>query len=358
MGAKLVSLKLGQLAADSEFFNTKYTDVFTNASMGWPAITSVDLPSGGPSPPLAAMGARVLVNVTEQLSVLGGIFDGDQAGPGPDDPQLRNRYGVNFRVNDPPLLLGQLQYAWNNKKGDPNLAGQLRLAALWSLYSFISRFRPAVYPSRAYFEQAQALVAISARLTDKQKMIAEYWADGPHTELPPGHWDLFAQFVSARDRHTVDDDAKMFFVLTAAIHDAGIAAWAAKSTFDSVRPATAIPFLFRGQTIMSWGGPFMGTVAMDGGDWIPYQPSTFPTPPFPEYISGHSTFSASGAEILRRWTGSDNFGASVTFDAGTSTIEPGVDSGKCHNALLVHVHRRRRPSRNFASIWWYPFRNR
>ena len=126
-GAKLVSLKLGQLAADSEFFNTKYTDVFTNASMGWPAITSVDLPSGGPSPPLAAMGARVLVNVTEQLSVLGGIFDGDQAGPGPDDPQLRNRYGVNFRVNDPPLLLGQLQYAWNNKKGDPNLAGQFKL---------------------------------------------------------------------------------------------------------------------------------------------------------------------------------------------------------------------------------------
>jgi porin len=126
-GAKQVSLKIGQLAADSEFFNTKYTDVFTNASMGWPAITSVDLPSGGPSPPLAAMGARLLVNFTEQLSLLGGIFDGDQAGPGPDDPQLRNRYGLNFRINDPPLLLGQVQYAWNNKKGDPNLTGQFKL---------------------------------------------------------------------------------------------------------------------------------------------------------------------------------------------------------------------------------------
>lgn len=51
-GNNAVSLKAGQLAADSEFFNTKYTDVLTNASMGWPAITSVDLPSGGPSPPL------------------------------------------------------------------------------------------------------------------------------------------------------------------------------------------------------------------------------------------------------------------------------------------------------------------
>jgi porin len=122
-GNRRVSLKVGQLAADSEFFNTKYTDVLTNASMGWPAITATDLPSGGPSPPLAAMGARVLVNVTEQISVLGGIFDGDQAGPGPDDPQLRDRYGVNFRVNDPPLLLGQVQYAWNNKKGDFDLTG-------------------------------------------------------------------------------------------------------------------------------------------------------------------------------------------------------------------------------------------
>jgi porin len=125
-GAKKVSLKFGQLAADSEFFNTKYTDVLTNASMGWPAITSLDLPSGGPSPPLAAVGARLLVNFTDQLSVLGGMFDGDQAGPGPGDPQERNRYGVNFRINDPPLLLGQIQYAWNNKKGDPNLTGQVK----------------------------------------------------------------------------------------------------------------------------------------------------------------------------------------------------------------------------------------
>ena len=135
-GNKKVSLKFGQLAADSEFFNTKYTDVFTNASMGWPAITSFDLPSGGPSPPLAAMGARLLVNVTDQLSVLGGIFDGDQAGPGPGDPQERNRYGVNFRINDPPLLLGQIQYSWNNKKGDENPAGQIKFGAWRHLGSF------------------------------------------------------------------------------------------------------------------------------------------------------------------------------------------------------------------------------
>jgi hypothetical protein len=59
-------------------------------------------------------------------------------------------------------------------------------------------------------------------LTDKQKMISEYWSDGPNSEQPPGHWALFAQFVSARDHHTIDDDVKMFFVLSNAIFDAGI----------------------------------------------------------------------------------------------------------------------------------------
>ncbi|HEX3727392.1 MAG TPA: carbohydrate porin [Pirellulales bacterium] len=126
-GNNQVSLKAGQLAVDSEFFNTKYTDELTNASMGWPAITSLDLLSGGPSPPLAAVGARLLVNIGSSWSVLGGIFDGNQAGPGANDPQERDRYGLNFRVNDPPLLLGQIVYSWNNKKGDPNLAGSFKL---------------------------------------------------------------------------------------------------------------------------------------------------------------------------------------------------------------------------------------
>ena len=63
---------------------------------------------------------------------------------------------------------------------------------------------------------------------------------------------------------------------------------------------------------------------MDGANWIPYQPGTFPTPPFPEYISGHSTFSAAGATILALWTGSDRFGASATFAPGTSQVEPGA----------------------------------
>ena len=154
-------------------------------------------------------------------------------------------------------------------------------------------------------------------------MIAKYWANGPRTELPPGHWELFGQFVSRRDNHSVDADAKMFFALANAIFDAGMAAWDAKRAFDSVRTVTSIPYLFHGQQIRAWR-PFQGTQIFDGSLWIPYQPTTFPTPTFPEYITGHSTFSAAGAEILKLFIGSDKFGASVTFPAGSSNIEPGL----------------------------------
>jgi hypothetical protein len=191
----------------------------------------------------------------------------------------------------------------------------------------IGRSGPATYGSPEFLDQVQELVTLSAHLSDEQKMIAEYFADGPHSELPPGHWDLFAQFVSARDHHTVDQDARLFFALTNAIFDAGIVAWDAKRAFDSVRPATAVPFTFQGRQIEAWGGPGNGTVAMDGKSWIPYQLSTFPTPPFPEFISGHSIFSAAGATVLKLFTGSDTFGNSVTFPVGSSKIEPGITPG-------------------------------
>src|ERR1700722_4347217 len=192
-------------------------------------------------------------------------------------------------------------------------------------YHWLPRlFRPAEFGSQEYRQQAEELVAMSAALTDRQKMIAEYWSDGPNSEQPPGHWALFAQFVSQRDHHSLDDDVKMFFVLSNAIFDAGIAAWDAKREYDSVRPVTTISILFRDKTIHYWGGPGKGTIEMNGSQWIPYQEVTSPTPPFPEYVSGHSTYSAAAARILELWTGSSHFGDAVTLPSGTSKIEPGV----------------------------------
>ena len=132
----IFSLRAGQLAADTEFMNVKYTDVFTNGSLGWPAITSVNLPSGGPSPPLAALGARMRANLTPNLTLVGGIFDGDAAGPGLVDPQLRDNHGTNFRINDPPLVLGEIQYIWNGEKGDPGLDGKFKVGGWRHFGSF------------------------------------------------------------------------------------------------------------------------------------------------------------------------------------------------------------------------------
>lgn len=183
---------------------------------------------------------------------------------------------------------------------------------------------PAKYGSKEYQEQAEELVAISAGLADREKAIAEYWSDGPRTEQPPGHWIRLAEFVSARDHHTLDDDVKMFFALSNAMFDSGIAAWDMKRTYDSIRPITLIPLLFHGKKIRAWGGPGKGAVEIDGGQWMPYQRATAPTPPFPDYVSGHSTYSAAAAFILAKWTGSDSFGYSVTIPAGSSKIEPGI----------------------------------
>src|SRR5207244_11671442 len=119
---------------------------------------------------------------------------------------------------------------------------------------------PARYGSADYRAHAQALLDLSAGLTDEQKMIAEYWADGPHTELPPGHWNLFAQFISRRDHHGIHEhgierDVKLFFALTNAVSDAGCCAWDNKRAFDSVRPITASRTLFSGQMLPAWLAP-------------------------------------------------------------------------------------------------------
>ena len=175
-----------------------------------------------------------------------------------------------------------------------------------------------------YEAQAKELVELSAGLTDRQKMIAEYWAAGSDGDAATERWMQLAEFISERDQHTLDDDVKMFFALSNAMLDATIAAGDAKRVYDSVRPATAIPLLFRGKKIRSWGGPGKGAVEMDGSQWIPYQPATFPTPPSPEYVSGRSTLSAAAARILELWTGSDQLGYRVTLAAGSSKTEPAV----------------------------------
>jgi hypothetical protein len=190
-----------------------------------------------------------------------------------------------------------------------------------------SQFRPPAppqYPDPAYKAEADQIIALSANLTDEEKMTTLYFADGPASEFPPGHWMLFSQFVSRRDHHTIDDDVKMFFAVANAVMDGGIVAWDAKRAYDYVRPITAVHFLYTGKLITAWGGPYQGTQTFDGALFGGYQEANVVTPPFPEYISGHSIFSAAAAEVLKSFTGSDNLGFSLVIPAGSSSLEPGL----------------------------------
>jgi hypothetical protein len=251
----------------------------------------------------------------------------------PENDPMDLRTGFDVTTVHDPNRWQPLRYV----NADGALVTQSFLGAQWprvvpfalTSAAELSFARPEQFGSPGYLRQAQAVLELSADLTEKQKVIAEYWADGPRSELPPGHWNLFAEFVSQRDGHGADEegidrDVKLFFTLTNALLDASICCWENKRTFDSERPITALRYLFRGHRVGAWAGPYRGTQLIDGEDWSPYQPSTFPAPPFPEHTSGHSTFSAAGAEVLKLFTGSDRFGGSVTFPPGSSRIEPGA----------------------------------
>ncbi len=184
--------------------------------------------------------------------------------------------------------------------------------------------RPPAFAGRAHRAEVDELVGLSARLDDRAKAVAEYWSDGPGSELAPGHWDRFAAWVSKRDRHGLDDDVKLFFALANAQLDAGVAAWDAKRAYDGERPIGGIRHLDRGRTIRAWGGPYQGTQEIPAERWQPYFRVDEVTPPSPGDASDASAYGAAGATVLASFTGSDRFGASTTVAHGSSRIEPGA----------------------------------
>ena len=177
----------------------------------------------------------------------------------------------------------------------------------------------ATFPGKPYEKQAAEILTLSAGLNDLNKTIADYWMDKAGSPTPPGHWCTFGQFVSQRDHHTLDDDVKLFFALGNAELDVSIAVWDCKRHYDSVRPISAVRFLNKGRTIKAWVSG-KGTQAILGETFQTY----IPTPSFPEYFSGHSTFSAASAQVLSMFTKKSDFGLSVTIAPGTSPNEPGI----------------------------------
>ena len=207
---------------------------------------------------------------------------------------------------------------------------------------------------------------------DWTRCLAEFWADGPSSTTPPGHWNEIANHVvdhpafvrrvggSGPVLDALEWDLKMYVALNGAMHDAAIGAWGTKGHYDTMRPIGAIRHMAqRGQcsdptqprfnpdglhlepglvelisfattapgqrheelagyegeiAVRSWPGApgnpatqYSGVTWMLAGMWVPYQRPTFVSPPFAGYVSGHSTYSRAGAEIMTQLTGTEYF---------------------------------------------------
>jgi membrane-associated phospholipid phosphatase len=159
-----------------------------------------------------------------------------------------------------------------------------------------SQFRPDGPPALdsakyvAEFNQVKALGSLnSTTRTAEQTEIAKFWADGAGTFTPPGHWNLIAEQIALTKGNTLEENARLFALLDIAEADAGIAAWDAKYTYNLWRPITAIALADTDNNPDTSADP----------DWTPL----LTTPPFPEYVSGHSTFSGAAATVLTAFFG-------------------------------------------------------
>jgi hypothetical protein len=178
---------------------------------------------------------------------------------------------------------------------------------------------PPLYGSEELKRDVEEVIELQAKLTDENRALVEFMRDGPKSVQQAGHWLKFAQEVSVRDNHNLDQDVKMYFYNQITAMDCFIACWDTKMFYDSSRPFALVHYYYHDKPITGWAGPGKGIVTIQGEEWIPYSPDTFLCPPFPSYVSGHSTISAGCAEALRLWTGSDKFGSSAELVAGAMT---------------------------------------
>ncbi len=130
----LLSVRLGQLAADDEFFTSETAGGLINGTFGWGDIFAANMTNGGPAYPLAAPGARLQVNPTPETSVLVGVFSGDPVGKpcNLDDPQLCNPHGTNFSIFGGALWIGEMQYKVNQGEHAVGLPGVYKLGGWYA----------------------------------------------------------------------------------------------------------------------------------------------------------------------------------------------------------------------------------
>src|SRR5262245_53741009 len=178
---------------------------------------------------------------------------------------------------------------------------------------------PPAYGSAQLRQEVEECIRVNAGLTLEQKAIVEFMRDGPRSTGQSGHWLQFAQDVSRRDRHGLDQDVKLFFSVANVVFDAFIASWDAKRHYDTGRPYWWVRIYHDGAMVDGWLGPGKGSGRLPASGWHPYSPATFVTPPFPGYTSGHATASGAASRILELFTGSDRYGAVAIQQVGHLT---------------------------------------
>lgn len=178
---------------------------------------------------------------------------------------------------------------------------------------------------RRVFEQSLAL-------GDREKAIAEFWAGAPRTITPPGFWNMFLIAYHKQKYVDIDVMTRNFMTLNKGLFQASILAWRLKGTNLQARPIQTIRYFFPGQTITYYGG-----VDVSSSLWKPYQPNSFMTPPFPDFISGHSTFSAVGARILGRLLGNNLIDLDLYVNGDFMPLASSLfANGKVEDKVYIH----------------------
>jgi hypothetical protein len=162
------------------------------------------------------------------------------------------------------------------------------------------------------------ILALSADLDDFKKATAEFWAGSISIG---GDLNLQTVRIAFQRQLSLLDTVKLLFLSASSIYDSSIVAFHMKRYFDSARPITAIHCLRSGELIEGWSTPYRGVTRMPAQEWRPYQAGGV-TPGSPGYVSIHAMFCNSHFENLRRFFGSDLWGAAHTIKAGDSYIEP------------------------------------
>ena len=209
---------------------------------------------------------------------------------------LNNSYYINVKL---PINSSNIS---NPEQWCP-LEGQKMLGAKWGnvtgLFNIekINKYLQKKFTKINIKSEAKKVFDISLTLDPEQKAMAEFWAGIGGSVTPPGFFNMFlyGYFVSNPLDNLIQ--VEYFYKLNCGLFEASIICWGAKYKYLQCRPIQSIRINYPDIPINYYFGKTTSSL------WTPYQESRAYTPPFPDYISGHSTFSSSASTILTKLLG-------------------------------------------------------